>query len=168
MLPAPVRVDEDVAAEKFERDLDWLLTGWAQHLGLRLVKQGRMYAVVRIPGVRADEREDDYYVRLGAEFYDKWPPTVAFLQPETWDLARPGTRWLPTIRCEGIDWFGLHAPHGNLPQLVCFTFTAEYYMVPHSPPPDSVWRQGYHTLAATLSRMAEVLQHPHYRGPSGQ
>ena len=172
MLPAPVKVDEEAAAEKFKRDLEWLGGDRAQQLGLRLVKQERLYAVIRIPGVRADGQQDDYYVRLGAEYYDKWPPTAAFVRPETWDLAGPGTRWLPTIQCQGINWFGLHAPYKSdkvtVPQLLCFTFTAEYYMVPHSPPEDSVWRQGHHTTAATLSRLAEVLQQPHYRGPSGQ
>ena len=175
MLPVPVKVDAEVAAEKFKRDLEWLRGGRAQRLRLRLVTQQRMHAVVRVPGVHVDSREDDYYVRLGAEYYDKWPPTAAFVKPETLDLAAPGTRWLPRIQCQGINWFALWAPYScnhngaviSLPQLLCFTFTAEYYMVPHSPPEDSVWRQGYHTLAATLSRLAEVLQQPHYRGPSG-
>ena len=168
MLPAPVKVDEEVAAERFREDLEWLNSERAKQLGLRLVKQDRMYAVIRIPGVRATGELDDYFVRLGADFYDKWPPTAAFVKPEDWALATPGTRWFPTIQCQGIGWFGLHAPHSGLPQLLCFTFTAEYYMVPHSPPEESVWRQGYHTLAATLSRLAEVLRHPHYRGPSGR
>jgi hypothetical protein len=168
-------VDEEVAAEKFNQHLEWLCGDRARQLGLQLVRQERMHAVVRTVGARHDGRQDDYYVRLGADYYDKWPPTAAFVKRDTWDLAGPGTRWLPTIQCEGITWFGLHAPYkGNnngviieLPQLLCFTFTAEYYMVPHSPSEDSVWRQGYHTLAATLSRLSEVLQHPHYRGPSG-
>lgn len=172
MLPVPVKVNEDVAAAKLKEHLEWLDTQRAAQLGLRVVKQDRMYAVIRIPGVRANTEEDDYYVRLGADFYDKWPPTAAFVKPDSWELAAPGTRWLPRIQCQGINWFALHAPYGNanlvLPQLLCFTFTAEYYMVSHAPPTDSLWRQGYHTLAATLSRLAEVLKHPHYQGPSGQ
>lgn len=175
MLPIPVKVDEEVAREKFRQHLEWLNGNRARQLGLRLVKQEPMYAVVRIPGVRPNTEPDDYYLRLGADYYDKWPPTAAFVRPETWDLASPASRWLPKIQCQGIDWFGLHAPYaGNvngrivtLPQLLCFTFTAEYYMVPHSPPEQSVWRQGHHTLTATLSRMSELLQHPHYQGPSG-
>jgi hypothetical protein len=171
VLPPPVKVDGEVAAEKFKRDLEWLATQRAAQLGLRLSRQERMFAVVRVPGVRADGVHDDYYVRLGADYYDKWPPTAAFVKPETWELAAASTRWLPSIQCQGINWFGLHSPYNSngivLPQLLCFTFTAEYYMVPHSPPEESVWRQGYHTLAATLSRLAEVLQQPHYRGPSG-
>jgi hypothetical protein len=175
VLPFPIKVDEEVAAEKFKRDLEWVCGERARQLGLRLMQQETMYAVVRIPGVRPCGQTDDYYVRLGAEFYDKWPPTATFAKPDTWELAAPGTRWFPSIQCQGINWFGLHAPYNlnhngniiNLPQLLCFTFTAEYYMVPHSPPEDSVWRQGYHTLAATLSRLAEVLQQPHYRGSSG-
>jgi hypothetical protein len=172
VLPVPVKVDEDVAAEKFKEDLRWLDTQRAAQLGLRLVKQDRLYAIIRIPGVLANGEEEDYYVRLGADFYDKWPPTASFVKAESEELATPGTRWLPRIQCQGINWFALHAPYGNgnqvFPQLLCFTFTAEYYMVSHAPPADSVWRQGYHTLAATLSRLAEVLKHPHYQGPSGQ
>ena len=172
MLPVPVKVDEEVAAEKFKEHLLWLGGDRAQQLGIVLMKQERLYAIVRIPGVRADGTKDDYYLRLGADFYDKWPPTAAFVKPETWELASPGTRWFPTIQCQGINWFGLHAPYSNggitLPQLLCFTFTAEYYMVQHAPPEDSVWQQGHHTLAATMCRLAEVLKHPHYKGPSGQ
>ena len=175
MLPIPVKVDVEIAAAKFAQDLEWLRGDRARQLGLRLTKHDRMDAVIRIPGIRAGAQEDDYYVCLGAEYYDKWPPTAAFVKPESWELAAPGTRWLPKIQCQGINWFALHAPYsGNfngrivsLPQLLCFTFTAEYYMVPHSPPEESVWRQGYHTLAATLSRLAEVLRQPHYKGPSG-
>ncbi|TAM79799.1 MAG: hypothetical protein EPN47_18580 [Acidobacteria bacterium] len=175
MLPFPIKVDEEVAAEKFRLDFEWLGGDRARQLGLQMEKQDRMWAVVKIHGVRGEGQRDDYYVRLGAEYYDKWPPTAAFVKPNTWELASAGTRWLPRIQCQGINWFGLHAPYNvnynrkiiTLPQLLCFTFTAEYYMVPHSPPEESVWRQGYHTLAATLSRLAEVMQQPHYRGPSG-
>jgi hypothetical protein len=172
LLPEPVKVDAEVAAEKFRQDLEWVSGERAGQLGLRLTAQKPMQAVVRIPGVHANGLEDDYYVLLGAEYYDKWPPTAAFVKPESWDLATAATRWIPVIQCQGIDWFGLHVPYsgGNvtLPQLLCFTFTAEYYMVPHSPSADSVWKQGYHTLAATLTRLAEVLRHPHYKGPSEQ
>jgi len=171
VLPPPVKVDGEVAAEKFRRDLEWLGGDRARQLALQLIAQERMHAVVCIPAVQADGRRDDYYVRLGAEYYDKWPPTAAFVKPESLEIAAAGTRWLPSIQCQGISWFGLHAPYNSgglyLPQLLCFTFTAEYYMVPHSPSEDSVWRQGYHTLAATLSRLSEVLQPPHYGGPSG-
>lgn len=176
MLPIPVKVDEEVAAEKFRRDLEWLSGDRPRQLGLQLVRQDRLCAIISISAVRGSGQTDSYYVRLGAEYYDKWPPTVGFVKPETWELVDLGSRWLPTIQCQGISWFGLHVPYNvqhngkalYLRQLVCFTFTAEYYMVPHSPPEDSVWQQGRHTLTATLSRLAEVLQHPHYRGPSGQ
>jgi len=172
VLPVPIRVDDEVAAARFKEHLAWLNSPRAAELGLTLIKQERLHAIVKMSGSRADGQQDEYYLRLGADFYDKWPPTAGFVKPETWDLAACGTRWLPKIQCQGVNWFGLHAPYNSnglhLPQLLCFTFTAEYYMVPHSPPPDSVWRQGYHTLSATLSRLCEVLKHPHYQGPSGQ
>ena len=172
MLPFPVKVDEEVAAEKFKRDLEWIGGDRARQLGLQVVKQDPMYAIIRIPGVRESGQQDDFYVRLGADYYDKWPPTAGFVKPDTWELVTSATRWLPSIQCQGINWFGLHVPYNAngtfLPQLLCFTFTAEYYMVPHSPSEDSVWQQGHHTLTATLSRLAEVLRQPHYRGPSAQ
>ena len=67
MLPVPVKVDAEVAAEKFKQDLDWLGNDRAVQLGVRLVEQQLMYAVVKMTGVRASGIEDDYYVRLGAE-----------------------------------------------------------------------------------------------------
>jgi hypothetical protein len=176
VLPVPVKVDEEVAAAKFRKDLAWLSDDYAIGRGLLIVNQEPMFCIIRVPATRADGSEDDYYLRLGAEYYDKWPPTAQFVTPETWKLAMSGSRWLPTIQCQGIDWFALHSPYdGNqngkpitIPQLLCFTFSAEYYMVSHSPREESVWRQGHHTLTATLTRVTEVLQQPHYRGPSGE
>lgn len=171
MLPAPVKADAEVAAVKFREHLALLDGDRAREVGLRVVKQEPMYAVIHVPGVREDGRQDDYYVRLGAEYYDKWPPTAAFVKKDTWEIAAAGSRWVPRLELQHIAWFGLYVPYsGNgiqLPQLLCFTFTAEYYMVPHSPPEDSVWRQGYHTLMATVYRLAEVLGPPHYKGPQG-
>lgn len=169
MLSMPIAVDPEIAAAKFKEDLGWLTSPRAVQLGLELVKQEEMYAIVRIPALRENGVTDNYFVRLGAEYYDKWPPTAIFVQPDSWSRAEKDTRWLPTIQCQGIDWFALHSPYTGggvtLPQMLCFTFTAEYYMVSHSPPESSVWRQGYHTIAATLTRLAEVLKYPHYRGP---
>lgn len=169
MLSVPVRVDPEIAAAKFKEHLEWLASPRAVQMGLQLVKQEEMYAIVKIPAFKKDGNADDYFVRLGAEYYDKWPPTAIFVQPDTWDRAESGTRWLPIIQCQGIDWFALHSPYNGggvtLPQMLCFTFTAEYYMVSHSPAENSIWRQGHHTLTATLTRLAEVLKHPHYRGP---
>jgi hypothetical protein len=101
VLPPPVKVDAEIAAAKFKRDLEWVAGERARQLGLELTTHERMYAVVRIPGVRADCQDDDYYVRLGAEYYDKWPPTAAFVKPPTWQLAAAGTRWLAAVGCEG-------------------------------------------------------------------
>jgi hypothetical protein len=44
--------------------------------------------------------------------------------------------------------------------------TAEYYMSNHSPTDEQRWTQGRHTVAATLSRLAELLSPPNYGGPS--
>jgi hypothetical protein len=175
VLGVPVRTDPEVAAIKLAYDLELLWStgrptgmGWVQHASATL---GPLYTVVQLPAKRSDGGIDDYYVKIGAEYYDSFPPTVAFVQPETWVQAGPGSKWLPTIGA--VPWFGLH-PNYNFPgeaaprQLVCFTSTAEYYMVGHSPPESTVWQQGKHTVAATLYRLAEVLQPPYYLGRAGQ
>ena len=169
VLSTPVKVDPEIAATKFIADLTWLSSPRAIQLGLQLIKQEELWAAIQIPAVKEDGGTDEYFLRLGAEYYDKWPPTAIFVEPHTWVRAESGTRWLPVIQCQGINWFALHSPYRGgtvtLPQMLCFTFTAEYYMVPHSPPETSVWRQGHHTLTATLTRLAEVLRYPHYKGP---
>ncbi len=170
MLGRPIPADPEIAALTFQRDLDTL---WASRRpdrdGWRLMRLDPLRVVVTLPGIRTDGTVDDYFVKLGAEYYDAFPPTTVFVDPDGWREVRSGTRWFPLITSPG--WFGLHDgypfPDGTARQLVCFTFTAEYYMVSHSPPETTVWRQGRHTVAATLARLAEVLRPPYYQGPSG-
>ena len=112
---------------------------------------------------------------MGATYYDYWPPTTAFVDPGSGKEATPGTRWWPRI--EGAPDFGFTVatfPADYLTrlgesrqQLVCFTATAQYYMVDHNPPEHTVWRQGRQTLARTLGRLHELLGPPYYKGPSG-
>lgn len=169
MLARPSPVDPEMASLTFLRDIDELWgSGRPEKLGWTLTRIDSLHVVVTIPARRAGGMSDLYYVRLGGEYYDSYPPTTSFVSPPTWELAAPGSLWLP--RVPSHPWFGLHAayqfPDGTQRQLVCFTFTAEYYMVDHSPPQSSVWQQGYHTLAATLHRLHEVLNSPYYKGPS--
>ena len=98
-----------------------------------------------------------------------------FIDPNTGAEAKPGTRWWPTI--EGASEFGFsvatfpteYVTRLGVPlqQLVCFTATAQYYMVDHNPPEHTVWRQGDHTVARTLGRLHELLGPPFYKGPAG-
>lgn len=127
-----------------------------------------MHVVVTIPAMRPDGATEPYFIRLGAEHYDVYPPTVLFVQPTAgWPRARAGTPWWPRIAPP--TWFGLHdsyrfANHEE-GQLVCFSMTAEYYQSDHQPTEAQRWMQGRRTVAATLSRLAEVLHPPYYQGP---
>jgi hypothetical protein len=113
-------------------------------------------------------------VKLGTEHYDVFPPTTMIVTPEAgWPRARAGSPWWPQLTPP--SWFGLHdtyqyAADGERPafegQLVCFSMTAEYYISGHNPTENQKWVQGRHTVAATLTRLAEVLSPPHYGGPS--
>jgi hypothetical protein len=128
-----------------------------------------MHAVVMLPGVRLSGEIDIYYFRLGAEYYDAAPPTVTLVQPEDWAVAANPSKWFPAFE-PNPPWFGLHSaydyPDKTKRQLVCFTFSAEYYMTDHSPKPSERWTQGRHTVSATLSRLAEVLRPPYYQRPT--
>jgi hypothetical protein len=125
-------------------------------------------------GRRNGEPDDGYYVELGAKFYDYWPPTTVFVDPNTGTEAEQDTRWWPKI--EGAGDFGFSTTNfaaeyvtrlgAPMHQLVCFTATAQYYMVDHNPPEHTVWKQGSHTLARTLARLHELLGPPFYKGPS--
>lgn len=171
MLPP---VDPEVAARTFHRHLD---AYWANRdLGSRgwsRTDLDDLHAVVSIPACRDDGTTEPYFVRLGAEYYDPYPPTVLIVSPaDGWPRARSGTTWWPRLARPG--WIALHDNYrypggqGQAPfegQLVCFSMTAEYYMSNHSPTEDQKWQQGRHTVAATLSRLAEVLAPPYYQGP---
>ena len=169
----PGLADKEIAAAIFKEHLDQLwASGRPQRLGweqIAIVPPDPVHAVIKLPAKRVSGEIDTYYVRLGAEYYDAAPPTVAFVQPDTWMQAVEPSRWFPKIEPKP-SWFGLVAVHdfpgGVKKQLVCFSFTAEYYMVEHSPTESQRWKQGRHTLSATLFRLAEVLAQPFYRGPT--
>ncbi|HZZ28986.1 MAG TPA: hypothetical protein VFE46_13375 [Pirellulales bacterium] len=111
-----------------------------------------------------------YFLKLGAEYYDAAPPTATFVKPADWTDATDGSRWFPIIE-DRPPWFGLHSaydfPDGSKRQLICCSMVAQFYMTDHSPKDTEIWRQGRHTVAATLHRIAEMLGLIHYRRPSG-
>jgi hypothetical protein len=109
---------------------------------------------------------DDYLVRLGFEYYAEWPPTVQFINPRTltFDSARD-LYWLPRI--EGDEGFSVHIQyqHSNYTgQLVCCSFSAEFYMILHHVRQELVWNAERHTFLATLSRVNQALRSPYYKG----
>jgi hypothetical protein len=177
VIERPALVDPKVAAKTFAAHMNELwASGRPDKLGWRRISIDPLHEVVLLPARREDGTVEDYYVQLGAEFYDRWPPTVAFVVPETWEEAPGNSRWFPMI--EGVGWFALHtgvafpqeyAVNGEAArQLVCFTGSAQYYMVDHAPPESAIWRQGERTVSMTLSRLHEVLNPPFYKHPAGE
>ena len=170
MLGVPTPADPEIAAATFRQHLDELwASGRPELLGWRRITLDDLHEVVELPAHRTNGQKDSYFVKLGAEFYDLYPPMTNFVVPDTWTDSTDGTRWYPKINAPG--WFGLHNAYGYLDgqsrQLVCFTLAAQYYQTSHAPPESTVWRQGRHTVAATLNRLAEVLSPPYYQEPSG-
>lgn len=168
ICPAPA--DPEIAAAVFKQHLDELwASGRPDHLGWERIHLDDLHVVVKLPAKRTTGKTEPYYFRLGAEYYDVAPPTVAVVQPTGWTIASEPSRWFPRIEPKPL-WFGLHSacdwPDGKKRQLVCFSFTAEYYMTNHSPKESERWQQGRHNVAATLFRLAEVLSPPYYKWPS--
>lgn len=166
----PVLVDPEIASITFESHLNQMWdTGRPAAKGWERRTLDPMTTIVRMPARRACDTVDHYHVKLGAQYYDSAPPTVEFVEPDTWTTAAHGSKWFPVIEPKP-PWFGLHHSYtyrdGTQRQLVCFSFNANYYMTKHSPKETELWQQGRHTVSATLSRLAEVLSPPWYRGPS--
>jgi hypothetical protein len=171
-IMTPTLADPEIAAAVFTQHLaDLWATGRPVRLGWERVAIDNLHVVVKLPAKRASGTVDPYYFRLGAEYYDAAPPTVAVVQPHDWTIAPEPSRWFPRIEPRPT-WFGLHSaydwPDRTKRQLVCFTFSAEYYMTDHSPKDTERWQQGRHTVAATLCRLAEVLLPPYYQHPSNE
>jgi hypothetical protein len=169
MLARPTPTDCEIASATFNRHLDALWsTGRPGRLGWERQQLDGLHVIVVLPALRQDGKIDHYHVKLGAEFYDAWPPMVNFVVPTTWTEARSGTNDFPVIT--NPPWFQLHDayayPDGVNRQLVCFSRAAQYYQTDHSTPDSTVWHQGTHTVAWTLYGVAEVLCPPYYRGPS--
>ena len=168
-------VDPEIGSVTLRRHLDAYWSnrelgskGWLRY------EVDDLHIVVSIPAIRADGETDQYHVRLGAEYYDAYPPTVMFVTPEDgWPRARAATTWWPAL-VNPPPWFQIHdtreyRDQGRVfaeVQLVCCSVTAEYYMSDHGATETQRWVPGERTVAATLSRLAEILRPPYYGGPS--
>lgn len=174
-MTTPERVDPEVAAATFDLHLRAFFTmGRGREPGWERIDLDPLHAVLQVPAVRADGTADHYFLRLGAEYYDVWPVSVAFVHPTEagdWPEAREGTRWWPNQQNSPGFSFHLHASYqysdGTRRQLLCFSHSFDYYLSNHTPTERERWTQGTHTVSATLSRLAQVLRHPNYIGPSG-
>ena len=106
--------DPVVAARTFRSHLDtyWLNSG-RDSKGWTCTQIDELHTVVTIPARHADDGVDPYYVRLGAEYYDAYPPTVLIVAPEEgWPRARAGTPWWPIVT--SLNWMSW-----SLPDKVC-------------------------------------------------
>lgn len=179
-IPAPA--DPEIAAEVFADHVAQVAnSAQGRAYGWTFLRIDPRHVVVAVIGVRATGERDTYHVKLGAEHYDRFPPTTSFVcPPRDASLDRParpgwleaplGSRWLPNV--SGLAWFAIHSnfpsfADGVARQLVCCSMTFEYYISGHVPTPGQEWRQGRHTLAATLNRIQEALDSSSYQGPAG-
>lgn len=159
-----------IAASKLKNDLDaYVASGRLEKAGgkLRPIEGDPMHFILELPGLRPDGQQDPYYLKLGAKYYDLGPPTVEFVEPDSYATARNGSPHYPDF--SGPPNFALHDAYlfedGTSGQLVCFSFSAMYYMSNHSPTQGERWNQGEHNVAATINTLIKILR-DHYQGPS--
>lgn len=178
----PVASDPEIAAATFSDHLSAFFAdtrratgGWGR------IDVEPLTSVVVIPATRADGTVDSYFLNLDATWYDQWPARVTFVEPLTgWPAAKPGSAHYPMIVGSPLPdralpgqptiSFALHPSYamtyGEQRQLACFSHSFDYYFSGHTPTEEQRWRQGTHTICATLSRLHVVLQAPNYVGPS--
>ena len=123
--------------------------------------------------VRANGDTDPYVLDLEFSTYDVEPPRVRFVLPDPYGQRPSATsRWWPRFEGAAPFEFALHHHFGydnntRADQLVCFSHSRDYYYSNHSPQHEQRWQQGQHTVAATLTRLRQVLRAPYYQGPAG-
>jgi hypothetical protein len=170
MAAALSLADQQIAGATLSRHLDQLWAGTRPtRLGWKRLMLDPMHALITLPAQQASGELEHYHFRVGAEYYDVGPPSVLLVELDGITPASFPSRFFPKIESPP-SWFGLHPayafPDGTHGQLVCFSFTAGYYLTNHIPKETEQWVQGRHTVAATLNRLAEILGPKHYRGPS--
>jgi hypothetical protein len=178
-MSALPEADPEVAAATLARDLDAFWVGGRPHrIGMERRRLDGLRWVITIPATRANGHVDPFHLRVDGRHYDLYPVDARLVVPPEsdhdvdgwgWPEAQPGTRWWPTFDPypPGIR---LHPRYrftdGTSGQLLCFSFTAGYYISNHNPSVGARWQQGRHTVAATITRLHEALQQPYYRRPS--
>jgi hypothetical protein len=164
--------DPEVAAAVLQEHMDALwASGRADLQGWWRSQLDPLRWVVLMPATTPDGDSTHFFVRLDGRCYDFCPPDVQFVDPDDWEPASGG-RWWPVVDAQAdasrSQWFGLHPayafPDGGSRPLVCFSHTLGYYESNHAPSAETRWRQGEHTVAATLSRVAEILSPAYFRG----
>jgi hypothetical protein len=170
LLGDPAKADPAVSSAVFAEHLDRVWRGpLAAELGLTRTSIDALHEMVQFTAIRGDGQQDAYFVVLGAEFYDLWPPTAMFVDPETRLPALANSKWWPQLK-QNPPWGAFHNTYtfrdGSAGQMICISFTAEYYRTSHSPSADAVWQQGRHTVSATITRIARMLRDPYYDRPS--
>ncbi|MFD3840252.1 hypothetical protein ACFWWC_28965 [Streptomyces sp. NPDC058642] len=175
---SPSPADPQIAAAVFADHVERARAGGpARQHGWSFTRLDPLHVIVEVTPHQPAGQGQGFYVKLGAEYYDLHPPTTLFVCPPRtagdtggaagWSAAPPGSRWLPVV--EALPWFAVHGayPFPTGPgQLVCCSMTFGYYVTGHSPTAGQQWRQGQHTLVATLSRIQDALDSPNYRGPA--
>lgn len=182
-MNAVAPIDPNIAGATLQLHLDKFLRQHGRSRDFQLIELDGVTAVVAIKAVRGDGKVDWFTTLHNGSWYDALPTQVSFVEreAESWEPAALGSPGYPLIAgsptpagtvsgTAPLFQFALHPdyqyPDGSQRQLVCFSHSYDYYISNHTPTERQRWTQGIHTISATLTRLHEVLQAPHYQGPS--
>jgi hypothetical protein len=155
---------QDIASgrEAFAQDLKLALNnrtlddaGWASPDDLTLL--------VPLFGTTANGRKDAYLLRLYFDHYPAWPPSALFVNPLTLEFKHPDdSRWVP--KADGHQEIAFHTNYNNQGQVICCSFTLEFYKVNHSVKEELVWQEAKHKFTSTIAAIKRGLVAPYYVG----
>ncbi len=180
-MSIPARMDPEIAARVFSRDLDkTLASDQARREGWTETRLGPLLTVIHLDGVRQDGTLDAFHLLLIGDWYDEYPPQARFVVPPSadvdvmdatnWPEAPLGSSWLPKIDNTALNnKFAFHptfnfGDSGIQRQLICTSMSFDYYVTGHTPTDEQRWKQGRHTVSALLTRVQIALKHPSYLG----
>lgn len=160
--PVPVPATPSDAIAALDADLPKVLRGRAlADAGWHRLDP--LTLIVPMWGRRPGGGADFFLLKMGFGYYRAFPPSAQFVNPKTLDY-RPSedAAWLPRI--EGTNEIQVHPNyHSDCPQLICCSFTLEFYRVRHSVEPQHLWQPATLNFAATLNAIERGL-HGYYAG----
>lgn len=160
----PIRQDEEIASLKLEQDIAIVAASDnCEYYRWSFNRLEKMYWIWGLFAERPDGTRDQYWVRLGAEYYDASGPTVYFCDPDG-IIFHGVSHWFPKL-AQNPPWAALHPNYQHKDhsgQLVCYSYNAIYELTHGAPAEHLRWQQGVHKVSAALNKLQHVLEPEYY------
>lgn len=127
------------------------------------VRPDPLTLLVPLTGELPSGERDEFLLRLHFGYYPEWPPSAIFVNPTTKRYSFPeDVSWVPKI--EGTPEIQTHTNYNSTVQLICCSFTLEFYLVRHGVEEKHLWDSEKMTFGATLYAIRRGLGPQFYKG----